>query len=469
MKIETTGRRSSKVNKVNIVLINSLIKVPVILAEILAVLSMAMLAIEVLTAPLHALPETNPRKVTGMTGGNLVIIGGALQPDNEHVYQTFIRLGGGVKNIRIAIIPAAGGSPVKSGKAYVRDFVRYGVPETQIKVFPLAVKDDPSTATVDESLWAGNGSDKKLAEEMARYNAVFFVGGDQERYIKTLLDKEGNDTPLLSAIREIYRKGGVLGGTSAGAAIMSDPMICGGSPIDAALKGAIYKKENCPAGNGVRLTRGLGFFKGFLVDQHFIKRGRLGRLIPALLYLKEKNMGRGLGIGVDEDTALVFRSQSNTVEVAGRSGILLVDTRNIVSRQSPLGTTLEHIHLSYLEKGDRFNIKTGEYTVSARRNKIKKGKEYYETSPLNTHVFGKDAVKEILTRGLADNREQETAGLAFTLDSRGIGRGIKLIFRKTADTSGYWGKIDGKETYSVLNVQLELTPISVKISEETID
>ena len=402
------------------------------------------------------------------TGGSLVIIGGALQPDNREIYHTFIQLGGGKENIRIAIIPAASASPVKSGTSYIKDFARYGVAENHIKLFPVAVKDDPSTKEVNESQWSQNGFKKELAEEMRRFNAVFFVGGDQERYRQTLKTADGKDAPLLTAIREIYKKGGVIGGASAGAAMMSDPMICEGNPMEAMLKKAVFNPGACPSEGegGVRLTTGLGFFEPGLVDQHLLKRGRMGRLIAALLHLEEFS----LGIGIDEDTAAVYREKSKTIEVTGRSGILIVDTRNAetVSKKNQTGLTglnVKNIILHYLEDGDSYHIQTRQFTINNQRKKIEIGKEYYKTSPLNTNILGKDAVKEIITGGLVDNRQEQAVGIAFTLEENGGGQGVKMVFRKGRHTAGSWAEINGKETYTALYIYLDIVPISIKITE----
>jgi cyanophycinase len=404
---------------------------------------------------------------TTKPGGSLVIIGGALQPENETVYQKFIDLGGGKDNIRIAIIPAASVNPVESGTSYIKDFQQYGVPDDHIKVFPVAVKDDPSTKEVNEAEWSKNAFKKELAEEMLNYTAVFFVGGDQARYLETLIDKEGNDSPLLTSIRQVYEKGGVIGGTSAGAAIMSDPMICGGNPLDAMIKGAVYQANACPTEGGAFLTKGPGFFAFGLVDQHFLKRGRCGRLIAALLQLKNVS----LGMGVDEDTAAVYYSKTKTIEVTGSSGILLVDTRNAIPTHPQPGTKVQNIILHYLEEGDIYSIETGKFTIHPDRKKIETGKEYHKTYPLHTDIFGKDAITGIITAGLADNQQTESVGLAFTLEpdkknnSYNSGKGVKLVFKKDKHTAGYWARIKGKSTYSVLHVHLDIIPITVKITE----
>lgn len=404
------------------------------------------------------------------SGGSLVIIGGALQPDNEAIYQKFIHLGGGKNNINIAIIPAASINPVRSGTSYVNDFQEYGIPGNRIKIFPLALTDDPSTKDVDESKWSGNGFKKELAEEMLNYNAVFFVGGDQARYLQTLKDKNGNDSPLLVSIRRVYEKGGVIGGTSAGAAIMSDPMICGGTPINAMINGVNYQPDQCPSEGGALLTRGLGFITMGLVDQHFIKRGRSGRLISVLLH--QENLS--FGIGVDEDTAAVYCGKTETIEVCGRSAVLLVDTRKAMKTPHLNGILVKNITLHYLEEGDIYFTETGKFTINPDRKKIEPGKEYNKSYSLHTNVFGKDAFMEIITSGLVDNLQKEAVGIAFVLeqykkDTSGknfsSGNGVKLVFKKNEQTTGYWARINGKSTYSALHVLLDIIPITVQIME----
>lgn len=381
--------------------------------------------------------------------GSLVIIGGALSEDNATVYHRFIELGGGVNTIRIAIIPAGSIAPVESGQEYVSIFHKYGVATENIKVFPVAAVDDPSTPTVNEELWLTNGLKEDLAKDMNMFSAVFFVGGDQERYIRTLKTKNGEDTLLLKAIREVYQKGGVIGGTSAGAAMMSDPMIGGGDSITALLTG------------DVKITQGLGFFTAGLVDQHFIKRGRIGRLLAALLTLPHTN----LGIGIDEDTAAIFHGSTQQLEVAGRSGILILDINHILPTERRLNGEIHHIMVHYLEEGDTYNLEKGTCTIHESRKKIAPGKEYYTSSPLETAVFGRDIVKEMITTGLADCTVTQAVGLGFSLDctDKTKANGFAWTFSKGKDTVGYYGKCNDKETYSVVGVNLDVAPIWVSV------
>lgn len=400
--------------------------------------------------------------------GSLVIIGGALQPDNESIYKTIIRLGGGQERVKIAILPAASISPAATGISCTQEFMRYGLAKDQVRVFPLAVKDDPSTPGTDESQWADNGFNEKLAREILDYTVVYFAGGDQERYQQTLLDKDGHDSPLLASIRQIYSRGGVLAGTSAGAAIMSNPMICGGEDIHPLLEPPVFQSISCPsATRGVKLTRGLGFLDSALVDQHFFKRGRLYRLIPALFSLKNIIPG----IGIDEDTAVVYDSKNKTLLVIGRSGVMVVDISPANRQQTKNSDfTYQGILLHYLEEGDMFDLKTRHITINPLRQLIKKGSEYYEDYQVNTSIFGKDAIQEILTSGLADNRQNQAEGFAFLFNNpspssirQRTGRGVRLLFCKNEQTMGYQVEINGKISYSVTGVALSIVPIRFDI------
>lgn len=397
--------------------------------------------------------------------GSLVIAGGAVLPDNAEIYGAFIALGGGKDAIRIAIIPAAGNSPVTTSEKLIKTFSQHGVSPSRCKIFPVAVLDDPDTPGEDESKWSGNGFSPELAEEILHYTAVFFIGGDQMRYRQTLTDEKGADGPMLKAIREIHRRGGVLGGTSAGAAIMSHPMFLGGDPLKTLSGGVCYEKIPSPREPEGKawLSDGFGFFPFGLVDQHVLKRGRTTRMIPALFYLKNLNQGV-LGFGIDEDTALICRD--GILTVAGASGVLITDVSGASQTHSPSGPSGKDILLHYLESGDSFNTRDRSFTIApARANSpIPPGKEYYETSPTDTNILRKDGIRDMITTGLADNRQEKAEGLYFSLNPDGTGRGMRLTFWETPETRKFFAAIRGVDTYSVLAIRLAFQPIEIRIT-----
>jgi cyanophycinase len=396
--------------------------------------------------------------------GSLVIIGGGLESALDRVYQRFIELGGGVEKIRLAIIPAASVEPAVSGRENAADFVRLGVPAEHIRVFPVAVLDDPTTKDVDEAKWIGNGANEELARDMLAYTAVYFVGGDQIRYNQTLKKANGEDLPLLQSIRKIYAAGAVIGGSSAGAAMMCDPMICDGFSMKALLTGAAFKADSCPEAKGVSLSNGLGFFTPGIVDQHFLKRGRIGRLLMAIYSIPRA----WLGVGIDEDTAAICRGE--TVEVLGSSGVLIVDASaareaGSLKWSTATGLKAKGIVLHYLEEGDSYNHATRTPAVRSERKPIEKGKEANVTYPLETNIFAPDAFRNLLVDGLAENQQGESSGLSFILDDEGRGTGSSWTLRKTERTAALYASIKDIDTYSVTYVSLEVQPVSIKVKK----
>jgi cyanophycinase len=396
--------------------------------------------------------------------GSLVIMGGGINSSLERVYQRFIDLGGGTERIRLAIIPAASVEPTGSGSESAADFARLGVPADRIRVFPLAVLDDPTSKDVDEAQWSRNGFNEELAKDMLDYTAVYFVGGDQIRYTRTLKGPKGEDSPLLRSIRQIYAAGAVIGGSSAGAAMMCDPMICDGYSMKALITGASFKADSCPEAKGVSLSTGLGFFTGGLVDQHFLKRGRIGRTLMAL-YAQPKVW---LGVGIDEDTAAVCRGE--TIEVLGSSGILITDVSAAkaagnLSWSTAGGLRAKDIVLHYLEEGDSYNLTTRTPLPRSERKPIEKGKEANVDYPLETNIFAPDAFRNMLIDGMAENQKSETSGMSFVLDDEGRGTGSRWTLRKTAQTGAYYASIKDVDTYTVTYVSLEIQPVSIKVKK----
>ena len=111
--------------------------------------------------------------------GSLVAVGGALKRSNAAVYQKFIELAGGKTGAKIGILPAASGKPSKYAELFKQDLVYYGVTETNIEIIPIAVKDDKTTDTLDESTWLKNADDPDVSEAIKGYSGIWMTGGDQ--------------------------------------------------------------------------------------------------------------------------------------------------------------------------------------------------------------------------------------------------------------------------------------------------
>ena len=168
---------------------------------------------------------------------------------------------------------------------------------------------------------------------------MFFTGGDQLRLTSIL-----GGTKVNAAIRQAYNSVAVIAGTSAGASVTSDTMIIVGDSSDTP------KKET------ISMAHGMGLLEGAVVDQHFAQRGRINRLLSAVAQNPQV-----LGIGIDEDTAIVVRPDS-VCEVVGAQTVMFVDAAKLkfsniseLERHDPLVITNILLHL--LPNGYGFDLK----------------------------------------------------------------------------------------------------------------
>ena len=280
--------------------------------------------------------------------GRLVIIGGALSADNEAVYRAILeaRSGSGP----FCIIPTAGATPETGMASPIRNFDRYGGAGTATGVLISATK--PETAR-----------DPAVVEQLRKCSGFFFIGGVQSR-VTAAFRPEGKSTPAYEALMQRWREGAVVSGSSAGAAIMSDPMIAGGAS-DAAMREGVRRitygaGDGDDSTGGVTLAPGLGLFPSALADQHFLARGRFGRLLVAILDQPQFD----LAFGIDENTALVVDRDS--LWSVGASGVVVFDERS--ARRSGQSATDITMHL--LGNGDRFDLRTRRTQLSPAKARI---------------------------------------------------------------------------------------------------
>lgn len=204
--------------------------------------------------------------------GALVICGGGKLPDA--VYNRFMELAGGEK-ARLVIIPTASETADQANAD---------------KLLAPWLSRKPASAVVLHTRSRQTADDATFVAPLRGATGVWFGGGQQSRiadaYVGTAVERE-----LLA----LLKRGGVIGGTSAGAAVMSRVMIAGGNP-------------------GAHVATGLDLLPGSVIDQHFLKRGRKPRLESVL----EKHVGL-VGLGIDEGTALAVRGRQ--LEVLGDSTV----------------------------------------------------------------------------------------------------------------------------------------------------
>lgn len=259
----------------------------------------------------------------GETKGQLVIIGGAEDKEGDcTILREFVRRAGGTQ-ARIAVMTVATGLPEEVGRTYTEVFERLGVED--VRIVDTAHRED--------------ASDPRALEAIEKATGVFFTGGDQAR-ITSLV----KDTELDAAIHRRYAEGIVVGGTSAGAAMMPDVMIIEGD------------SETNPRMEIVEMGPGMGFLPGVVIDQHFLQRGRLGRLLSAVTQQPVV-----LGFGIDENTAVVVNN--NQFEVVGEGAVTVVDVAEIT--HTNLGQILKDEDLAIcgaklhiLPHGYKFDLKT---------------------------------------------------------------------------------------------------------------
>jgi cyanophycinase len=225
----------------------------------------------------------------GEERGWIVPIGGAENKENDpRILQRFVEASGG-READIVVIPTAS-RLAETGLRYAKLFSELGAAAVEVMDFD----------TRRDAQEAGRLS------RLAVATGVFFTGGNQLR-LTTLL----GGTAVAKLIRQRNAHGVTVGGTSAGASMLSEHMIAFGDEGAAVVSGS------------VRLAPGLGLTNRFIIDQHFRQRDRLGRLLTALAYNPF-----AVGIGLDEDTA-VFIGPDETVEVEGSGGVTVVDAADV--------------------------------------------------------------------------------------------------------------------------------------------
>jgi cyanophycinase len=264
-----------------------------------------------------------PSIILSQNKGHLVIIGGVHTTETS---KKFIELAGG-KDARVVIIPNAGSNPVKNSELHKKEFEELGAKADYL----LFTRE---TADADSNL-----------NKMDWANAVYFLGGDQSDLTRDMLG-----TKLLQRVYDIYYNGGVIGGSSAGAAVMSEIMITGNELLNKDSTSAFISIQK---GN-IETAKGFGFIKNAIIDQHFLKRKRHNRLIT--LMCENPSL---LGIAIDEATAVVVYPD-DTFEVIGDNQVLVYDpteSKNIkTDERGNLGVTGMKMHL--LIKGDKFDMKS---------------------------------------------------------------------------------------------------------------
>jgi cyanophycinase len=339
--------------------------------------------------------------------GRLVIVGGALARDNAEVYGAILegRRGDGP----FCIVPTASAEPAASTASAMEAFRVYAGGAAVVGI-PITTE-DPAKA-----------DDPAIATDIERCSGFFFVGGVQSRVLDVFLP-QGRETGAYRALMRRWREGAVVSGSSAGAAMMSGVMISGGSSPGALERGvsagAPAQEEEGEA--GVVLEPGMGFYRDALMDQHFLARGRIGRLLVAVLATDSVPVG----FGIDENTALVV--DGDQARVLGASGMVIVDGRQARRSSHTRGTGLR---VSLAGTGDAVDLRTLEVRAGAGKIPVPMSGG---AVALPDDLFARFAFLRLL-RDLAASPEQEAT---FRLGH------ATLVIREAPDFAATMRAVDG--------------------------
>ena len=225
--------------------------------------------------------------VNAQTKGNLFIIGGGDRSDA--LMQEMLNTAKLKPQDYIVILPMASEVPDVGFKSV----------SSQLKKL-----DNKTIRNFNFSQHAAN--DKKWVDSLAGAKLIYILGGDQNRFMKSVLN-----TPVYTAIHKAYQNGATIAGTSAGAAVMSKYMITGKQLLD-----TVYKETfNKLLDNNIEFSEGMGLLENTIIDQHFLKRNRYNRLISALAAHPDL-----VCVGIDESTAIIVHG--NKATVAGASQVI---------------------------------------------------------------------------------------------------------------------------------------------------
>jgi N-acyl-D-amino-acid deacylase len=269
----------------------------------------------------------------GSAAGTLLIVGGGPIPDR--LLERFVELAGGAGKARIVAFPMASEDP-EAGIEIVKEFEKLGAKAERVVL-------DRAAASSEDA-----------ARRLEGVTGIWFGGGDQSRLTAAIAG-----TPVERAIRERYRAGAAVGGTSAGAAVMSTPMITGDEKHPGGSRPPKDSSDSSSkfltiARDNIVTAAGFDLLPGAIVDQHFVRRRRLNRLISVVLEHPDR-----VGVGIDESTALEV-GPDGTWKVLGESVAVVYDAREAhitPPGQAPLGAA--DVRMQVLPAGSTYDPSTG--------------------------------------------------------------------------------------------------------------
>lgn len=260
-------------------------------------------------------------KQTNATG-HLFIIGGGEKTDG--LMKEMLRISGTSADDYVIVLPMSSEEPDSSVIFAQQDFASVGI--KKVVGYNFTLNEPVSQSRLDS---------------MVNSKLIFITGGDQTRFMNIV-----GKGPIYKAIHDAYGKGATIAGTSAGAAVMSKKMLTGNNLKHPDYSGKFPTIE--PA--NVEITEGLGMVDNLIIDQHFIKRQRLNRLISVLLENPDETC-----VGIDESTAIVVTGNRFTVVGENQAIILRNPLKSKTIQRNLMGG--KGLQLDILLPGETWKIK----------------------------------------------------------------------------------------------------------------
>lgn len=375
-----------------------------------------------------------------------VFAGGGVDDANGEIYQTFLDLAAKVSPNPTILICTGASAPEdadENAQFYIDILTKTFGAKNVINL--------PINLNHPEGAY-----DQANLDLIASAHGLFFGGGDQSRLYSLFFQNSTSgkvDTPALALIRQMYESDRlVLGGTSAGTAIMSAvPMITGGVSYES----FVHDPHPYIAGDEsddltYQEDGGFGFFTLGFIDTHVGTRGRQGRDIRLVHWFPSTLTN--LSFGVDEDSAIVL--ENDTFEVAGYNGVFIYDISEAISSDSQSKYwNLANVKVSYLTTGDKYDFRTNTVTFASWKKDIKDNERHDKPMEPKKDIFcwNTNEIFTNVTTNLFDSKETKTYGLSYQSNPE-----FRVDFEKREDSRGAIGTKGINEYISYSNLYVNI-------------
>lgn len=253
--------------------------------------------------------------------GKLFIIGGGDRPPS--IMQALVNTSGLSPNDYVVVLPMSSASPDRAYEYF----------KTDLEPFCR-------NTIVNFNFTPERVNDQNWLDSLQKAKLIFITGGDQDRFMKAV-----QNTAVYQAIHRAYENGATIGGTSAGAAVMSEHMITGHELQDTVYRSTFNKLRD----NNIEFKQGLGLLTTAIIDQHFIVRSRYNRLLSALARFPALTC-----IGIDEETAIIVDGSVATV-TGERQVVIMKKPEEIKAIDTGL-IKVKEMQFSIFTSGDSFQL-----------------------------------------------------------------------------------------------------------------